>query len=72
MRKTKQELDADFATALDARLHAEYARGKEEGIAVAKTIRNWLTRQPDTKWQKQVREWADRAIEAAERDLRND
>lgn len=42
-----------------------YLRGLHDGLAVAERIRGWLTRQPDTKRQREVREWADKAIAAA-------
>ena len=63
---TVEELNWNFATALEIRLHGEYLRGKVEGLRVAKLIRDWLTRQPDRAWQKQVREWADKEIANAE------
>lgn len=42
-----------------------YRDGLRDGLAVAERIRGWLTREPDTKRQAEVREWADRAIAAA-------
>lgn len=69
MEATVEKLNRDFAAALEARLHGEYLRGKAEGLRVAKLIRGWLTRQPDRAWQKQVREWADKEIANAEREL---
>lgn len=66
---TVEELNRNFETALDTRLRGEYLRGKIEGLRVAKVIRDWLTRQPDRVWQKQVREWADKEIANAEREL---
>jgi hypothetical protein len=57
----------NFESALEAWLSAEYQRGKADGLAVARRIRDWLTRQPDREWQREVREWADKAIARAER-----
>ncbi len=54
-----------FDAALDALLQHERRRGFDAGIAVAEKIRGWLTSQPDTEWQRQVREWADSAIAKA-------
>lgn len=61
-----EELDRTLAAAIEKRLHAEYQRGKKDGLRIAKVIRGWLTRQPDRAWQKQVREWADKEIDIAE------
>ena len=41
---------------------AAYQRGLADGLAVADRIRGWLTRQPDRRWQAEVRGWADQAI----------
>jgi hypothetical protein len=68
-RPTVEELDRNFETALQMRLRGEYMRGKAEGLRVAKVIRGWLARQPDRKWQRQAREWADNEIKNAENDL---
>jgi hypothetical protein len=51
---------------LDDLLRESHHRGLADGLAVAKKIRDWLTRQPDREWQRQVREWADAAIAKAE------
>ena len=56
-----------FEAALDDMLQDAHQRGLVEGLAVATKIRDWLTRQPDRKWQRQVREWADAEIAKAER-----
>lgn len=66
--KDKRLIDERFQTALETRLREEYMRGYSDGLGVAKTIRGWLTQHPDRKWQKQVREWADKAIAKAERE----
>ena len=66
---TVEELNRNFETALAIRLQSEYMRGKVEGLRVAKLIRDWLTRKPDRAWQKQVREWADKEIANAERNM---
>ena len=58
----------EFDAALAALLRSEYLRGKADGLAVARRIRHWLTRQPDREWQREVREWADEAIARAERE----
>jgi hypothetical protein len=55
----------EFDAALAALLRSEYQRGKADGLAVAHRIRDWLTRQPDSEWQREVREWADEAIARA-------
>lgn len=55
--------------ALNSRLLAEYRRGLADGLGPAKKIRGWLTRQPDRKWQKEVRGWADKEIAKAESKL---
>jgi len=55
-----------FEVALDDLLRESHQRGLEAGLAVARKIRDWLTRQPDREWQRQVREWADAAIAKAE------
>jgi len=41
----------------------KYQEGLETGLKVAETIMGWLTRQPDTRRQKEVREWAERLVE---------
>lgn len=56
-----------FESALDDLLQDARQRGLVEGLAVARKIRDWLTRQPDREWQRQVREWADAEISKAER-----
>lgn len=66
--KTKQV----YERALEALLHEEYMRGKDDGLLVAHKIRGWLTRAPDRKWQKQVRDWADEAIAYAEKRKRDE
>lgn len=38
--------------------------GLEQGLAVAEKILNWLRREPDNKWQKEVRGWAEKEIKA--------
>jgi len=40
-----------------------YRRGREDGLAVAEKIAAWLTRQPDTPEQAEVRQWANAAIQ---------
>ena len=52
-------------SAIDEYARAEYKRGFEQGLSVAETIRAWLTRQPDNDWQRELRQWTDRAIENA-------
>jgi hypothetical protein len=64
----QQGVERQFALALEARLRAEYARGKAYGLRSAQVIVNWLNRTPDTKWQQQVREWAKNEIERNERE----
>ena len=56
-----------FEAALEEMLREAHQRGLVEGLAVARKIRDWLTRQPDREWQRQVREWADAEISRAER-----
>jgi hypothetical protein len=56
-----------FDAALDDLLSAAHKRGLADGLAVARKIRDWLTRQPDREWQRQVREWADVEIAKAEK-----
>jgi hypothetical protein len=62
------DVTRQFDAALAALLRSEYQRGKADGLAVAHRIRDWLTRQPDSEWQREVREWADEAIARAERE----
>ena len=57
-----------FEAALDDMLREAHHRGLADGLAVARKIRDWLTRQPDRQWQRQVREWADSEIAKAERE----
>jgi hypothetical protein len=66
---TVEDLNREFNAALHARLRAEYQRGLRDGLEVAYQIRDWLTRQPDTRWQRQVRTWAERAIAKARKEL---
>lgn len=54
-----------FDAALHELLAHERRQGFDAGIAVAEKIRGWLTSQPDTDWQRQVRKWADSAIAKA-------
>lgn len=62
--------DAIFQQALRKRLQAEYLRGVNDGLESARKIRGWLTRQPDRKWQAQVREWVDAEIAAMEASIK--
>lgn len=48
--------------AMSALEHQCYQKGLKEGLKIADQIRNYLTQQPDTKRQKQAREWADKLI----------
>lgn len=64
----KSDATRQYEAALAALLQREYLRGKADGLAVARRIRDWLTRQPDREWQREVREWADEAIARAERE----
>lgn len=61
------ERNQRFEAALADMLRESHQRGLDEGLAVARKIRGWLTRQPDREWQRQVREWADAEIAKAER-----
>jgi hypothetical protein len=56
-----------FQLAYRDRLQAERRAGFREGLAVAVQIRDWLTRQPDRKWQQEVRLIADRVIAEAKK-----
>lgn len=60
-RARRERFDAE----LSGLLRCAYEEGLEDGLAVAKRIRDWLTRQPDTARQRQIREWADAAIDKA-------
>jgi hypothetical protein len=55
----------DVAAAIQPFLDHEYQRGLDDGLKVAEKIVGWLTRKPDTAWQKQVREWAETEIRKA-------
>jgi len=66
---TKEEIDRNFNESLKIRLNHEYRKGLNDGLNVARLIRNWLTRQPDRKWQKEVRQWADKEIKRAEKEI---
>jgi hypothetical protein len=61
-------VERQFALALEARLRAEYARGKVDGLRSARVIAGWLTSKPDTKRQQRLREWAKNEIERNERE----
>lgn len=39
-----------------------YKEGIKEGLRRLEKARGWLTRQPDRKWQKEVRGWVDNLI----------
>ncbi|MEA3225102.1 MAG: hypothetical protein U9Q07_04065 [Planctomycetota bacterium] len=52
-------------TALDEYGHEQYRLGMETGLQVAERIRAWLTQEPDTVRQREVRKWADAAIKKA-------
>lgn len=54
-----------FDAALSALLARERQRGLEEGLMVAERIVCWLTRQPDSERQAEVRGWAETAIRKA-------
>jgi len=60
---TRQDMD----DAIRAYGEAEYWRGLDAGLAVAERIRGWLTRQPDTEEQREVRTWVDAALEKAKK-----
>jgi predicted secreted protein len=64
--------EQEFDMALKVRLLAEYNRGFNRGLGVAMKIRNWLTRHPDQKWQREARELADEEIESAKAELRSE
>lgn len=55
--------------ALEAYGEACFRAGFNSGLDVARQITTWLGRQPDRKWQAQVRGWAKNAIKHAEEDL---
>lgn len=55
--------------AVDGAIEAAYLIGLNDGLRVAETIRGWLTRQPDTTRQAEVRQWADAAIERARKEF---
>lgn len=63
---THMEAESEFSEALRKRLAYEYNLGLVRGLSVARHIRERLTRQPDGKWQKAVRQWADKEIQNAE------
>lgn len=48
---------------------SEYVRGFEDGLKVAEKVLGWLTRQPDTKWQQEVRGWAEKEIKRARAEI---
>lgn len=66
---TTAELNDKLKAAVSNLNDHMYLQGVGEGLKIAKTIRNWLTRLPDRAWQKQVREWADKEITKAETTL---
>ena len=38
---------------------ARYQHGLQDGLLLVDKIRGWLTKQPDTKRQRELREWID-------------
>jgi hypothetical protein len=56
------QYDAAVKIFLDDLYLQAYNRGAADGLSVAKKIRCWLTRQPDTKWQATVRKLTDKEI----------
>jgi hypothetical protein len=56
------QISPQLDDALQQELQKEYQRGLADGLKVADKIRGWLTRQPDTKRQRETREWADTTI----------
>jgi hypothetical protein len=42
--------------------YQKYREGLNKGLEELEKVRGWLTRQPDRKWQKEVRGWVDKLI----------
>ena len=59
-RKKQKAINAIDEVYLDG-----YFQGLKDGLEVAERIVGWLTRVPDTKRQKETREWAILEIEKA-------
>ena len=52
-------------TAIEQFGESQFRAGLEEGLAVAEKIVSWLSAQPDSKRQKDQRQWAITAIAKA-------
>jgi len=46
-----------------------FVEGMKRGLRSLNTVRNWLTRQPDRKWQQEVRSWVDKHIEEYKKEI---
>lgn len=55
--------------AIERYAERRYKDGMRAGLEVAERIVGWLTRQPDTRRQRETREMAETAIEKARRGL---
>jgi hypothetical protein len=60
--KKRVELD-EVSRKAEEYAQQKFQDGLETGLLVAEKIIGWLTMQPETKRQKQVREWAEKEIE---------
>lgn len=58
----------ELVKALQIFSNARYRAGLENGLLVAEKIVGWLTRRPDTKWQRETRTWAIKAIKEAKKE----
>lgn len=56
------ELEQRLQEALQTWGDERYREGLNKGIQSLEKVRGWLTRQPDRKWQKEVREWVDKLL----------
>lgn len=65
MPDARDDITRRLDAALDDLCSAEYRRGREDGLAVAEKIRAWLTREPDTRRQRETREWFETEIKKA-------
>ena len=66
----KQEIPDGLHTELFLFGYQKYRGGLEEGLDALEKVRGWLTRQPDRKWQAEVRGWVDELIKKYKEQIR--
>jgi len=63
--------DGEFAVSLVQTYgNMRYIEGMKRELSALETARNWLTRQPDRKWQKEICGWVDNFIKEYKEEIK--